>query len=255
MFKSSVNYTFNKDRLDAGGDAAVELRDIVGLGTSKVFNGSAWESDKIAQMNKMLSITISPVEYYMIMLGKNQKRTQKNMNKASEELSKIWWSAVDKNGNFNPDLIPDTNPNKAFIVLTIERMNLASDKSLEKQNDQALKDATVNGIPDPNFKPIEKEKNYFLKRKEVDANIVRKLKPEFIKALRTNGKTETEANEMYEAVVTKGILDLDEAFSVTQGEISPGYKRSRSLRMSEKPEFKPFLEQNIFKNVETYANS
>ena len=255
MFKSSVNYTFNKDRLDAGGDAAVELRDIVGLGTSKVFNGSAWESDKIAQMNKMLSITISPVEYYMIMLGKNQKRTQKNMNKASEELSKIWWSAVDKNGDFNPDLIPDTNPNKAFIVLTIERMNLASDKSLEKQNDQALKDATVNGIPDPNFKPIEKEKNYFLKRKEVDANIVRKLKPEFIKALRTNGKTETEANEMYEAVVSKGILDLDEAFSVTQGEISPGYKRSRSLRMSEKPEFKPFLEQNIFKNVETYAKS
>ena len=79
---------------------------------------------------------------------KNEKRTQRNMNKASDELGKVWKNAIDKDGNFNPDLIPDSTPNKDFLVEVIRRMNLATDKSLENQNEQAKKDNTVEGVLD-----------------------------------------------------------------------------------------------------------
>ena len=254
LFRSSSNGIYTKELKENGSDPLVELDGITGGGTSKVFSGSSFESEKIQQAQKILGITITPAEYYLIMM-KNEKRTQRNMNKASDELGKVWKNAIDKDGNFNPDLIPDSTPNKDFLVEVIRRMNLATDKSLENQNEQAKKDNTVEGVLDKNFEPIKREKNYMLKFKVLDPRIVKKRMKEFLNALTKNGISEARANELYDAIVNKGVVDLDEAFSITEGEISPGYKRKRTLRMSEKEEFQPFLEQNIFKNMESYAKS
>ena len=68
-----------------------------------------------------------------------------------------------------------------------------------------------------------------LKFKVLDPRIVKKRMKEFLNALTKNGISEARANELYDAIVNKGVVDLDEAFSITEGEISPGYKRKRTL--------------------------
>ncbi len=264
LFRSMSNGIFHSKVLRSSGDRGWELASILGNGTSKTFTGSAWESDKIAQTFKILGMTTTAPEFYSRMI-KNGKRNQRAMNKASDELRKVWDSAKDKkSGKFNPKLIPDSNPDKDFLIKTIESFNKATDTSLETQNAQAKKDSTykvvnkdgkTEEVVDKDFKEIARELNYMLKYQVVDPIIVRKLKKEFLAALIKNGYSADRADKLYDAIVNKGVVDLDEAFSVTEGEISPDYKKSRTLEMSQKEEFKPFLEQNIFKNMETYAKT
>ena len=257
LFKSISNAIFSKDVLEISGDAGYMLRDIFGHATSKAFAGEAWESSRIAETFKMLNTTvIAPIFYKTFVKGRHSKA---NLNKASMDLYSLWEKSINKEGDFDPSLIPDSNVNKAFIVETIESLNNAAEESRVRQNDQAMLDHTIEGKlnTDENngYKEIAKQKNFFLKHRVLDSQKVKKGKADFKKALIKNGFSDKEANDLIQKIISQGMIDLDEAYSAVKGDVSAGHKKSRTLKMSEKKEFQPFLEQNIFKNVESYAKT
>ena len=95
------------------------------------------------------------------------------------------------------------------------------------------------------------EKNYLLKYKSLDKGAVYKNQGKFTQLLQSEyGLSATEAKKLTDEIVDNPeIADIDEAFSVVKGGISPGSHKKRTLGLSEKKEFQDFMEKDLFANV------
>ena len=152
-------------------------------------------------------------------------------------------SAVDKDGNFNPDLIPDTDPQKQMIVKLGNDLNGLSDKMWQDQKKFNPELGYIN--------------NYLFKYKAINSKAISNNRTGFIDALKSEYKmSDQEAGEIADAITDNPeVNDIDEAFSVVRGGNKPASHKKRTLGLSERKAFQEFVEKDLFANVSNAARA
>lgn len=220
--------------------AARKIADIYGGQLQRVFSGAAFENEKHHRLAVYKNMVPIPDKTYA-MFNNGKIPTRKGKRKISGDIYNVLRSAVDADGNFNPDLIPD-GPTKQVLIDLQSRLQNLSDRMWADQ---------AKHNPD-----LGKLQNYLLRYKSFNKAAVAKNKGEFISKLVAKGVPEAEAREIAEAIAgNPNVNDYGEAYSAVKGEFSPGSHQSRTLNLSEDPEFDAFMEQDLFANVSNAAKS
>ena len=101
-------------------------------------------------------------------------------------------------------------------------------------------------------------KDYLLKYKSFNKAEIERNQADFEQALIDEFKVNPDqARQMTNAILNiDGVSDIDDAFSLTQeGDFVPPSHKKRSLGLSEKAKFAPFMENNLFQNISNAAKS
>jgi len=268
LFHSISTSSFSIDRLKAGGLPLRKLKDILGNAMQKSFNGAGWESQKVHLVSDILSNVMPDVTFYSTVV--EGKLTGKKINKASKTLYDLWnkGKKVKTNSDgsvevtFDPTTVPkDLKGRDAYIEL-INQLNQSSDKALNLLNNMN------NQINNSNEKNLQRGAinylgQYYSTYRAMSVKTVRKFKKEFKKKLLAIPEKEFEGGRLDEAyvdalidkVINAGITDFDDAFSMVRGDLNPQFTKKRTLKLSERPEFDKFFEQDIYTNINTYTQS
>ena len=175
-------------------------------------------------------------------MNDGKKFSTKDKEAISENIYSTLNKAVTKDGRFNADAVPEGKHKQAIIALG-NQLNALSDKMYADQKKH-----------NPDLGYI---KNYLFKYKTLNKQAVHKDRKNFEKQLKAAYKmTDAEAKEITDRIVDDpNVGDIDEAFSVVKGGIVPSSHKRRALGLSEKKEFAPFLQQDLFANVSHAAKS
>lgn len=268
LFHSIATTSFSVDRLKAGGVPLRKLKDIMGNALQKSYNGAGWESEKVHLMSEILSDVMEDVTFYSSVI--DGKITRKKAQDASKTLYDLWnkGKKVTKNADgsvsviFDPTTVPkDLKGRDAYIEL-INQLNKSSDKALNLLNNMNEK------INSGNQKDLQRGAIYYLGQyfsvyKTLSVKNVRKFKKEFKKKLLAIPKNDKDIGGLDEAyvdgvidkIINAGITDLDQAFEMVKGDLNPQFTKKRTLKLSERPEFDKFFEQDIFTNIKRYAGT
>ena len=173
--------------------------------------------------------------------GKRVSRADKE--RISNNIYNTLQNAVDKDGNLDSSLIPDSNPDKALI--------LAYGKEFQRLGDKIWADQKKYN-PELGY-----TKNYLFKAKSINAKAVSENKKGFIDALVKEYKiSRDDAQKITNAILNSPeINDIDDAFSVVRGSGRPSSHKKRSLGLSENPAFQQFVEQDLLANMSNAARS
>ena len=232
LFKGAVSTITTAD-LQARSRTARKIADMFGGNLQRVFSGANYENTIEHHRTRLNNIAVSDADFYTAHTGRGDP-TPSQKNAASAELERVWKAAIDKNGRFDPNKIPES-PKKASYVQQINSLNAASDAAYQLQKKYN--------------RELGYESNYLTKFKALNAGAVNKDRAGFEKLLQEEFKMSTaDAKGLVESITDKG-QSLDEAFSVIQGGITPGSHKGRTLKLSENPKFEKYLEQNIFTNM------
>jgi len=228
LWRGATRNIFTDDVMSQSRSARIAA-DLFGANPNRVFSGASFEDAKhhrVATYKNMISI---PEQMYQS-LNEGKAYTAADKKRISDTFYGIVSKAVDKNGNFNPDLVP-AGPHKQTYVKLAQEFNRLADKMYA---DQKAHNPELGYI-----------RNYLHKYKTLNKAAVHKDRNRFEKLLKVTDRIVTDAN----------VGDVDEAFSVVKGGIVPSSHKKRSLGLSEKAEFQDFLEQDMFANVAHAAKS
>ncbi len=242
LWRGAVRNIFGPDLLDRSRTARI-LNDMFGGGLQKVFSGSSYENAKHHKVSMYKNMVAIPEKLFSAMNG-GKRAGVKKRGEISDGIYNTLRGAIDPNTQaFNPDLIPDTNPNKAMLV--------AFNSQLEKLANQMHNDQAKHN---PN---LGKLKNYLLKYKSFDKKSIYSNKTAFVqKLVRKTGMSEKDANEIADAITSNSeVNDLGAALDATQAAGRPGSHHKRTLNLSEDPEFHEFMERDIFANISSAAKA
>ncbi len=268
LFHSIATTVFSVDRLKAGGLPLRELKDIMGNAIQKSFNGAGWESEKVHLMSEILSDVMEDVTFYSSVI--DGKITRKKAQDASKTLYNLWnkGKKVTKNANgsvsvvFDPTTVPkDLKGRDAYIEL-INQLNKSSDKALNLLNNINEKINSGNQ-KDLQRGAINYLQQYFSVYKTLSIKNVKKFRKEFKEKLLALSNTDKDIGKLDEAyvdgvidkIINVGITDLDQAFEMVKGDLNPQFTKKRTLKLSERPEFDKFFEQDVFTNIKRYAGT
>ena len=246
LFKGATAAIFDKTLMR---DSAIarKMGSQFGAFLQKINPGSTYESSKVINRSALRNLVIDPDTYYTnVNLGKN---TRANRRLASERMYNLWSLSLDKNGNFNKSKAKlqaqSLNMTKLENEAHIELIENLQDLSRE-----GLAQARANGL---NLREL---KNYFSKYRSLSVKAVAKNRPKFEAALMSEYKiSQNEAKEITDRILSNNITNMDEAFTVAKGELTPGFAHERTMKLSEKESMKEFLEQDVFANVASYTHS
>ena len=217
------------------------LSDTFGGSLQRTFSGSTFENAKHHRVAVYKNMIRTPENLWRAFAGKDRPADTKK-NEISKQLYDTYQKAVDVDGNFDPNLVPENTPNRGAIISFAEELRVLGDKL---HADQAKHNPKLGYI-----------KNYLSKYKALDKGAVERNKAGFTAALIKNGYTRAEATELVRNIINNPqVNDIDAGFSVTKGGIVPSSHRKRQLGISEKAEFQEFLQQDIFANVSEAAKS
>ena len=172
--------------------------------------------------------------------------TTKRKAALSKEIYSVLNSAVDKDGKFDPALIPE-GENKAIFAKLGTDLNRIGEKMWADQRKY-----------NPELGHID---NYLMRYKGLNKKAIHNNQKEFKERLQSQYNFSYEqASELTDAILDNGEINdisaaADQAFSVTKGGIVPGSHRKRSLNMSEDPVFDEFMDQDLFSNLSTAVKS
>ena len=212
------------------------LADMFGGNLQRVFAGSSFESFKFHQVAQYKNMVPRPDKFFSAM-GRGKKLTNSAKRQISDTAYTKMQSALDAEGNFNPDAIPDTDPDKAPLVAMANQLNQLSDKMYQDQKQ---------------YNPeLGYTKNYLMKYKTMDKKAVRNNRTEFEKLLQSEyNYNKTDAVKLTDEIVNNGeVADIDDAFSVIKGGVQPASHKKRSLGLSENAKFQNFMEKDMFANL------
>ena len=240
LWQGATRNIFTPD-LQARSRSARILADMFGGNLQRIFHGSNFENTKFHNVSRYKNMVPEPKQFFQTFTGKGNPNSALR-GEASAEIYTALNAAVDREGNFNPDLIPD-GPKKPMLIDLGNKLKKLGD---EMHRDQAKYSPELGYL-----------KNYLFKHKAVSKAAVQKNKSKFINALTQHyNMPRGEAIQVADNIINNDqITDVDEAFSVVKGGIVPGSHRKRTLALSENPEFQDFVEQDLFANVSSAAKS
>ena len=218
------------------------LADMFGGNLQRVYSGSSFESSKHHRVAVYKNMLMDPNNFYVTM-GRGKRASRKQKQAISDQTYNVLQSAVDKDGNFNADLIPDTNPDKQLLLKLGTELNNLSDKMWKDQRKHNPDLGYIN--------------NYLFKYKSIDKGSVNKNRVKFQNLLQSEYKyNANDAKKLVDEILNNNeVHDVEDAFSVAKGGIVPGSHRGRSLAMSENKAFQEFMDQDLFSNVATAVKS
>ena len=218
------------------------LADLFGGNLQRVFSGSNFENSKHHRVATYKNMITNPRAFYEAVSGRGGVRASQK-GEISDATYSVLNAATDKDGNFDPNLVPENTPNRALLIQTAQELQVLGDKL---HHDQAKHNPELGYT-----------KNYLLKYKALDKKAVNANRTGFQSALESKFKIPpSEARELVDRILDNGeINDIDEAFSVVRGGISPGAHKKRSLGLSEQAEFQEFFERDLFANVSAATKS
>ena len=242
LWRGATRNIFTTGILDQSRAARV-LADMFGGQLQKTFSGSTYENakhHKVATYKNMVSI---PEKVFSAFNGgKRANRFQRG--EISAKIYTKLKAAITKDGKFNPDLIPDTDPHKQTLV------NLYGE--LERLGNKLHADQKK-------FNPkLGYLKNYLLRYKAFNKKAINNNKIGFIQALRDEfpNMTETDATKIFHAITNSSeINDISDALDATQAARYPGSHKKRTLDLADRDRFKEFMEKDIFANASAAAKS
>ena len=233
LWQGATRNIFTPD-LKRRSQAATALADMFGGSLSKTHSGASFENAKHHRVSVYKNMVPEPRSFYQAISGK-VRVGRNDKAQISDTFYNAMQKAVDKNGNFDANLVPD-GKNKQAIVKMANEMNALSDRMFK---DQAKHNPKLGYV-----------KNYLSKYKSINKGALNSNKSGFIAALEKNGYKRDEAHKLLETILENdNVADIGEAFSVVKGGISPQSHQQRNLNMSEKPEFADFMEKDMFANI------
>ena len=231
LWRGATRNIFTPDMLDKSRAARV-LADMFGGQLQRTFSGSNYENakhHKVATYKNMVSI---PEKVFSVLNG-GKKANRFRRGEISDQIYTKIKGAIDpKTKKFNPDLIPDSDPNKQTYVDLYGELTRLGDKLYSDQKKH-----------NPNLGYLE---NYLLRYKSFNKKAIVSNKIGFIQALRDEfpSMTEAKALEVYSAITSSTeINDLSDALDATQAARYPGSHKKRTLDLADRDRFKEFMEK------------
>jgi len=239
FFRGSVNNVFTDDVMGKSRAARVLSNMFGGHAGTKIFSGANFENAKHHRVTGYKNMVPTSRNFFTSMNG-GKRANRRRYEELSNEFYNTARAAIDSNGNFNPDLVPE-GPRKAAIVKQVKDMQALADKMW---NDQKVFN-----------KDLGRQKNYLLEYKAFNTAAIEQNRSEFIDALRDEYNIETkDAIDLVDAITRQGV-DIDEAFSVVKGGPQPKHHKQKTLGLAKNPKFNKFMEQDMYKNMSEAAKS
>ena len=241
LWQGATRNIFNPD-LQSRSRSARVMADMFGGNLQRIFSGANFESDKFHRVATYKNMIGNPDGIFSAM-GRGKRATKELKKTISNKLYASMTAAVDKDGNFDPNLVPDSDPDKATIVDTAKKLNAMADKMWR---DQAKYNPKLGFV-----------KNYLMKYKALDKKAVQANRKGFEDLLQKKHKySKNDAVKLVDEILNNSeVRDLDEAFSIIKGGAKPTAHKQRSLGLSEDVDFKEFMDQDLFSNISQAAKS
>ena len=218
------------------------LADMFGGNLQKTFSGASFENSKHHRVAVYKNMVSDPRTFYEGFTGKGGIKASRK-GEISDGIYSSLNAAVDKNGKFDARKIPNNTPNKAQVAALGKELNQLSDRLYADQK--------------KHNKDLGYVDNYLFKYKALSKKSVAANRLKFQEGLVNKFKySPQEARQLVDEIIDNPeVNDVDEAFSVVKGGISPQAHKSRSLNLSEQPEFQEFFEKDLFANVNSAVKS
>ena len=240
LWRGATRSVFTPE-LQSRSRSARVLADMFGANLQKIYSGANFENSKHHRVTVYKNMIADPHQFYSALAG-GKRLTAGKKQAVSKEAYEAFKVAVDKDGNFDPALIPD-GPNKAAVVALGQQLNALSDKMYADQKKH-----------NPELGYI---KNYLHKYKTLNKKAVHTNSAKFERLLQSEYNINaSEAKDIARSIAEDpNVGDIDQAFSVVKGGIVPTAHKKRSLGLSENAKFAEFLENDVFANVSHAAKS
>ncbi len=242
LWRGSVRNIFT-DGILAKSRAARVFANTFGGTLQRTFSGSTFENAKHHKVSIYKNMVSMPEKIFSAFNG-GKRANRFKRGEISDKIYNTLNNATDPDGNFNPDLIPDTDPHKATYIQLQGELNRLANKM---HADQSKHNSSLGYL-----------KNYLQKYKSFNKKAIVRNRHGFIQALKQEfpNMTDAEAANIADSITNNTeINDIGEALDATQASANPGSHKKRTLALSEKDSFKEFMENDIFANVSAAAKS
>ena len=242
LWRGATRNIFTEDVLNISRSGRI-LADMFGGQLQKTFSGSTYENAKHHKVSIYKNMVAMPEKVFSALNG-GKKADRFKRGEISDRIYTKLRSAIDpKTKKFNPDLISNTDPEKALLLRLHQQLDTLG-KTLHA--DQAKHN--------PNLGKLD---NYLLRYKSLSKKKIVDNKHAFVQALKQEFNfDDNKANEIADSITSSTeINDIADALDATQAAVNPGSHKKRTLDLSEKASFKEFMEADIFANVAAAAKS
>ena len=242
LWRGTIRHTIPQHIKDASRTAR-KLADQLGGQLQKTFSGAAFENEKFHRVAQYKNMVPIPERVFSV-FNNGKVATGKRKNEISDQIYDTLQAATDKQGNFDPALVPE-GPLKQEIVKLQADLQRLSDKMWADQR---------------KFNPdLGRINNYLGRYKALSKKAVAKNKNGFVDALLANPNykgTRAEAIALADEIINNAeVNDFEEAFSAVRGEFKPEPHQERTINMAEDANFQEFLERDLFANVSNAVRS
>ena len=246
LWRGATRNIFTEGILEKSRTARI-MADMFGGSLQRTFSGSNYENSKFHKVATYKNILPLPQKTF-VELNNGKHANRKARGEISDRLYTKLRGAIDpKTKKFNPDLIPDSDPEKNIIVSLQQNMQSLADTMFRNQKKYNPKLGYLS--------------NYLIRYKSFNKKAIVNNKQGFIAALRTEfpNMSEADAKKVADNITNSTeINDISEALDetyATQAGARPGSHKRRSLDLSEKDSFKEFFERDIFANMSSAVKS
>ena len=238
VLQGSVSNVITKDIQGRSRSGRV-LAGLLGGNLQRVYGGATYENAKHHRTTQYKNMVPIPKQLYAA-LANGRRITDAVQKQLSDSVYNQLRSAVDADGNFNPDLLADTEAKPTLVALA-NQLNKLSDKMYADQSKYK--------------KGLGYEKNYLFKYKAVDKSAIHKNRKGFAALLQSEyNYSAADAKELTDRLADDPLsADLGEAYSQVKGTATSGSHNERSLALSENAKFKEFMENDLFANLDQAA--
>ena len=242
LWRGTIRHTIPQHIKDASRTAR-KLADQLGGQLQKTFSGAAFENEKFHRVAQYKNMVPLPEKVFAV-FNDGKIPSAKRRNEISDQIYDTLQTATDKQGNFDPALVPE-GPLKQEVIRLQADLQRLSDKMWADQRKYNPELGRIN--------------NYLGRYKSLDKRAISKNKNGFVDALLANENyhgTRAEAIALADEIINNAeINDFEEAFSAARGEFKPQAHQERTINMAEDANFQEFLERDIFANVSNAVRS
>lgn len=245
LWRGATRFIFNESLQDRSRAMRI-LADTFGGNLQRTFSGSNFENRKKHLLTEYRNMVSSPAEFAQAAGFKtiSQPELSSIINKFGS------WLGNQSSAGIDWDNLPeDIRQHRNWLAQYYQQTMKLSDKLY---NDQVAA-AQKNGKP----APLGYIKNYLFKYKSFNKVAIEKDRNGFIQKLIDNyNYSRTDAETLTDNILNQETLvGEQDTFNVGQGKFIPAAHRSRTLNLSENPEFKQFMESDAFTNISNAAKS
>ena len=242
LWRGATRNIFTDNIIDNSRAARV-LADMFGGQLQKTFSGSTYENAKHHKVSIYKNSVAQPEKIFSALNGGKRANRFKRGEISNQIYSKLRKAIDPKTKKFNPDAIPDTDPDKQLLI---KLQNQLETLGQTLHNDQSKHNTKLGKID-----------NYLLRYKSLSKKQIVNNKAGFVAALKAEfGFDDVKANEIADSITNSTeVNDISDALDATQAAVNPGSHKRRSLDLADKDSFKEFMEQDLFANVAAASKS